>query len=69
MTTTFNPILVMRRKEWLGLCPCRLRQAEPSWLGLGPCRLGLCPHGLGRALAVWGCTLLAWAEPSQTWMG
>jgi hypothetical protein len=29
MTTTFNRILVMRGKEWLGLRPCRLRQAEP----------------------------------------
>jgi hypothetical protein len=59
MTTTLNHISVMHGKEWLGLRPCRLRQAEPSWLGLCPCRLGLCPRGLGCALAVWGCTLVA----------
>ncbi len=69
MMTTFNHILAMRGKEWLGLCPCRLRQAEPSWLGIHPHRLGLCPRGLGCALAVWGCTLVAWAVPLQTWMG
>jgi hypothetical protein len=69
MTTTFNHILAMRRKEWLGLRPCRLRRAEPLWLGLRPCRLGLCPHGLGCALAVCGCTLVAWAAPLQTQMG
>jgi hypothetical protein len=69
MTTMFNRILVMRGKEWLGLHPCRLRRAEPSWFGLRPCRLGLCPRGLGCALAVWGCTLVAWAAPSQTWTG
>jgi hypothetical protein len=52
MTTTFNRISAMHGKEWLGLCTCRLRWAEPSWLGLGPRRLGLCPRGLGCALAV-----------------
>ncbi len=69
ITTTFNRISAMHGKEWLGLRPCRLRQAEPLWLGLRPCRLGLCPRGLGCALAVWGCTLVAWAVPSQTRMG
>jgi hypothetical protein len=69
MMMTFNHISAMCRKEWLGLCPCRLRWAEPSWLGLFPCRLGLCSHGLGCAFAVWGCTLVAWAAPSQTRMG
>jgi hypothetical protein len=69
MTTTFNHISAMHGKGWLWLRPCRLRWAEPSWLGLRPCRLGLCPHGLGCALAVWGCTLVAWAAPSQTRMG
>jgi hypothetical protein len=69
MMTTFNQILAMRGKEWLGLLPCRLRQAEPLWLGLRPCRLGLCPRGLGCALAVWGYTLVAWDAPLQTWMG
>jgi hypothetical protein len=68
MTTRFNHISAMRGKEWLGLRPCRIRQAEPLWLGLCPCRLGLCPRGLGYALAVWGCTLVTWAAPSQTWM-
>ncbi len=69
MTTMFNRILAMRGKEWLGLCPCRLRQAEPLWHGLRPRRLGLCPRGLGCALAVWGCTLVAWAVHLQTQMG
>ncbi len=69
MTTTFNCISTMRRKEWLGLHPCRLRRAEPLWLGRHPCRLGLCPCGLGCALTVWGCTLVAWAAPLQTWTG
>jgi hypothetical protein len=69
MTTMFNHILGMRGKEWLGLRPCRLRWAEPSWFGLRPCRLGLCPRGLGWALTVWGCTLVAWAAPLQTWTG
>jgi hypothetical protein len=69
MTTTFNHILAMCRKKWLGLRPCRLRWAEPLWLGLRPRRLGLCPRGLGCALAVWGCTLVAWAAPLQTRTG
>jgi hypothetical protein len=69
MTKRFNRISAMRGNEWLGLHPCRLRQAEPSWLGLRPRRLGLCPCGLGCALAVWGCTLVAWDGPSQTQMG
>jgi hypothetical protein len=69
MMPTFNRILAMRRKEWLGLCPCRLRRAEPSWLELRPCRLGLCPRGLGCGLAVWDCTLVAWAAPLQTRTG
>ncbi len=69
MTMMFNRISAMCRKEWLGLCPCRLRQAEPFWLGLCPHRLGLCLCGLGCALAVWCCTLVAWAAPSQTWTG
>jgi hypothetical protein len=64
MTMTFNHIMVMRRKERLGLRPCRLRQAEPSWLGLRPRRLGLCPRGLSCALADSGCILVAWAVPS-----
>ncbi len=68
MTLRFNHISAMRRKELLGLRPCRLRRAEPSWLGLHPRRLGLCPRGLGCALAVWGCTLVAWDAPSQTQM-
>ncbi len=66
MMTTFNHISAMRGKEWLGLRPCRLRQTEPLWLGLRPCRHGLCPRGLGCALAVWSCTLVAWAAPLQT---
>jgi hypothetical protein len=69
MITTFNRILAMHGKEWLGLHLCRLRRAKPSWLGLCPHRLGPCPGGLGCALAVWGCTLVAWAAPSQTRTG
>jgi hypothetical protein len=66
MMMTFNRISAMHGKEWLGLLPCRLRRAEPSWLGLHPCRLGLFRRGLCCALAVWGCTLVAWVAPSQT---
>jgi hypothetical protein len=66
MMTTFNRILAMSGKEWLGLHACRLRRTEPLWLGLRPCRLGLCPRGLGCALAVWGCTLVIWAALLQT---
>ena len=64
MTATFNRILVMCGKEWLGLRPCRLRQAEPSWLGLRPCRLGLCPCGLSCARPDLGCVFVASAAPS-----
>jgi hypothetical protein len=67
--TMFNHILAMHGKEWLGLRPCGLSQAEPLWLGLHPCRLRMCPCGLGCALTVWGCTLVAWAAPLQTWTG
>jgi hypothetical protein len=69
VTTMFNRISAMHGKEWLGLCPCRLRQAEPSWLGMRPPRLTLCPRGLGCALVVWGCTLVVWDTPSQTRTG
>ncbi len=69
MTMPFNCISAIRRKEWLGLRPCRLRWAEPLWLGLRPHKLGLCPCSLGCALAVWGCTLVAWAAPLQTRTG
>jgi hypothetical protein len=69
MMTSFNRISVMHGKEWLRLCPCRLRRAEPLWLGLHPCRLGLCPRGFDCALAVWGCTLVTWAAPLQTRTG
>ncbi len=61
--TTFNHILAMRGKEWLGLRPCRLRRAEPSWLGMRPRRLGvpswlgLCPCSLGLHPCGLGCAL------------